>query len=213
MDCKICNSPTTSFEDLKFQTLYHHCTNCQYIFLDPSYILEHDDEKSQYDFHNNSLQDAGYVQFLENFLHFFWEDVRKTSKNALDFGSGPGPVLDTLIKRRGVPCDIYDKFYQQEQIFVGKSYDLITSTEVFEHLSEPKETLLLLTKHLHVGSHLALMSLFHNNNEADFLQWWYRRDPTHIGFFTPKTVEVLALTCGMRLLKHDNKRIALLTLA
>jgi cyclopropane fatty-acyl-phospholipid synthase-like methyltransferase len=210
MKCKICSQKVNEFEDFDLKKTFLHCSYCEAIFVDEQFLVTKEREKSQYDNHNNSLEDAGYVKMFEDFLDFFWEDIKESTKTALDFGSGPGPVLDTLIKRRGVSCDIYDKFYQQDKIYEHKTYDLITSTEVFEHLENPKEVLHSLKKSLHVGSHVALMSLFHTNKKEDFLKWWYRRDPTHITFFTPKTLKVLAYECGFELIKHDSKRIALL---
>lgn len=211
MKCKICNNKTVTFKDIKLKKTYLYCQKCEFIALDEKFIIDPTQEKSQYDNHNNSLQDSGYVAMFENFLDFFWQDIQERTHQVLDFGSGPGPVLDTLIKRRGATCEIYDKFYQPKKIFEDKKYDLITATEVFEHLPNPKETLHLLKKHLHIGSHVALMTLFHTNKQSDFLEWWYRRDPTHISFFTPKTLEVLSLESGMKLVKNDTKRIALLS--
>lgn len=210
MICKICNQNVEEFNDELLQKSYYHCKTCELIFVNDAFLVSTQREKSQYDNHNNSLEDSGYVAMFENFLDFFWEDIKDSTKTALDFGSGPGPVLDTLIKRRNVTCDIYDKFYQQEKVYENKTYDLISATEVFEHLQNPKEVLNFFKQHLHVGSHVALMTLFHTNTQNDFLKWWYRRDPTHITFFTPKTLEVLANECGFELIKHDGKRVALL---
>lgn len=210
MKCKICNQKVNRFEDNQLQKEFYQCPHCELIFLDEKYLVSSKREKSQYDNHNNSLEDAGYVKMFEDFLDFFWEDIKENTKISLDFGSGPGPVLNTLIQRRGVSCEIYDKFYQQDKIYEGKKYDLITSTEVFEHLDNPQEMLEFFKKHLHVKGHVALMTLFHTNKQEDFLKWWYRRDPTHITFFTPKTFEVLAVQCGFKVVKTDDKRIILL---
>ena len=57
---------------------------------------------------------------------------------------------------------------------------------------------------------VALMTLFHTNDEQQFVQWWYKRDKTHITFFTLKTITVLADTCGFDVIKSDGKRIAVL---
>jgi 2-polyprenyl-3-methyl-5-hydroxy-6-metoxy-1,4-benzoquinol methylase len=33
--------------------------------------------------------------------------------------------------------EIYDSYFSPEKVFLGKKYNLITSTEVFEHLDDP----------------------------------------------------------------------------
>jgi hypothetical protein len=211
MKCKICNQNTQKFKNISLKKEYYHCINCECIFLDELFFVSPTKEKSQYDQHNNSLEDKGYVKMFEDFLDFFWEDIKDTTHLALDFGSGPGPVLETLIQKRDVSCDIYDKFYQPLKIYENKKYDLITSTEVFEHLKNPKETLEFFKNHLNKNGHIALMTLFHSNDKEEFLNWWYPRDPTHITFFTPKTFEVLASSCGLKVVKTDKKRVILLS--
>lgn len=212
MKCKICAQKVKEFEDIQLQKTFYHCENCELIFLDKNFYITSEKEKSQYDNHNNSIEDTGYVQMFENFLDFFWEEVNATTEEVLDFGSGPGPVLSTLIKRRGKKCDIYDKFFQPKKVYQDKKYHLITSTEVFEHLEDPKSMLEFFKTILHSGGYVALMTLFHTNEKEDFLKWWYRRDPTHITFFRPKSFEILASQCGFKVIKTDNKRIILLQL-
>jgi hypothetical protein len=198
-----------SFKDIELKKTFFYCFNCELIFLDKKFYVTKKNEKNQYDHHNNSLENDGYVKMFENFLDYTLSDLTKV-KNALDFGSGPTPVLAELLKRRGLEVEYFDKFYQPKKIYKTKKYDLITSTEVFEHLENPKEVLNLLSNHLNPNGIISLMTLFHTNIESDFLKWWYRRDPTHITFFTPKTIEIMAKECGLKLLKHDSKRVIVL---
>lgn len=209
MLCKICQTPTQSFDDIERKKRYFQCPHCECIMLDPADYISAEAENTLYGFHHNSLENEGYVAMFENFLDFFWDELQ-VKQTALDFGSGPTPVLSYLMERRGVVVDCYDKFYQPIPCYTDKTYDFMTSTEVFEHLSEPKEVLSMLSEHLNRGSVLALMTLFHHNDTAHFLTWWYRRDPTHIVFYTPKSLEILAEKCGMKLIKTDGKRIAIL---
>ena len=209
MNCKICHYTTKIFEDMELQKQFHACPKCHCIALDPHYYLSHEKENSLYNNHQNSLENEGYVKMFEDFLDYFWDDLTCKEK-ALDFGSGPTPVLAELLKRREVLIDCYDKFYQPIRCFENQTYDFITSTEVFEHLDDPVATLSLLSQHLKPQGKIALMTLFHTNDEALFLKWWYRRDPTHIMFYTPKTLDVLAQKCGLEVLKTDGKRIGIL---
>jgi len=205
MKCLICNTSVASFNDTQLNKKFFHCPSCELIFLDKKFHVSCGDEKKQYDHHNNSLENEGYVKMFDDFLDFTLEHLHV--KSALDFGSGPTPVLVELLKRRDLHVEHFDKFYQPKKIYKNKKYDLITSTEVFEHLDNPKEVLNLLSNHLNPNGVISLMTLFHTNKQDDFLKWWYRRDPTHITFFTPKTIEIMAKECNLKVLKHDNKRV------
>lgn len=209
MTCKICFSRTKKHLDPLSSKRYAHCLQCQCIALEPSFWVTTKDEKKQYDQHQNSLSNEGYVKMFEDFLDFFWKDILVNSPHVLDFGSGPTPVLSTLIQKRGALVSCYDKFYQPDTIFDRHTYDLITSTEVFEHLENPLETLQLLAQHLNTKGYIAIMTLFHDNSMENFWKWWYRRDPTHIIFYTPLSLISLAKKCGLEMIKTDNKRIAL----
>ena len=209
MKCKICHCDTKTFEDVELKKRFFYCSNCQCISLDPTYYLASEKEHALYNNHHNSLENEGYVKMFEDFLDYFWDDLIGKEKS-LDFGSGPTPVLSQLIARRGVIVDCYDKFYQPNKCFENQTYDFITSTEVFEHLEDPYQTLQLLAEHLKPNGLIALMTLFHTNDQVHFLKWWYRRDPTHIIFYTPKTLEILGEKCGLEVMKTDNKRIIVL---
>jgi len=211
MNCKICNSEIKIIFDYDKHKKYEICTNCQAIILQKKFLINPAKEKAQYEHHNNNFESKGYVKMFEDFLDYFWQDLDKNATHGLDFGSGPGPVLAQIMENRSLHVEIFDKFYQPNPIYKDKKYNLITSTEVFEHLQNPLETLKLFKKHLKKGGLIAIMTLFHDNNEENFLKWWYRRDPTHILFYTPKTFEVLAKMCGLKIIKCDNRRIVVLT--
>ncbi len=211
MNCKICKNDTTTLQDVAQKKAYQVCENCQAIMLGDNFLVTKDREKAQYENHNNTFESKGYVKMFEDFLDFFWDDLDINKTTALDFGSGPGPVLSQILEKKGLHVDIYDKIYQPKKVFIDKKYDLITSTEVFEHLQNPQEILMQFKKQLKPSGLIAIMTLFHDNNSENFLKWWYRRDPTHISFYTPKTFEVLANMCGLKVLKHDNSRVIILT--
>ncbi len=125
-------------------------------------------------------------------------------------GAGPGPVLAELLRKEGFQTDIYDKYFAPEKVYLNKKYDLITATEVFEHLKDPLSTLKLLKKHLNANGILAIMTLFHQNDDEHFKQWWYRRDSTHISFYTPKTLQYMADLLGMKIILVDDKNVCVM---
>ena len=127
----------------------------------------------------------------------------------MDFGCGPGPVLKVLLNRLGIDVDIYDPYFYPDKVFEGKQYDLITCTEVFEHLKNPLEIITLLESLLKENGILAVMTLFHTTSD-NFCKWWYRRDPTHICFYSPKTFKWLENNFNLVIDAIDNRSICVL---
>ncbi len=210
VNCKICSQETHPIYDQQYDHNYYCCGNCDFIFLDESKIISADQEKKEYSFHQNSFENEGYVNMFRQFIDKAIKPYKTRIKTALDFGSGPGPVLAELLKKEGFKTDIYDKHFAPEKVYLNKKYDLITATEVFEHLKDPLATLKLLKPLLNKDGILAIMTLFHPNNAAEFKKWWYRRDSTHIAFYTPKTFAKMAELLEMKTLITDEKNIYVL---
>jgi len=196
--------------DKQYDHNYYCCDNCGFIFLDENKIISSEQEKKQYGFHNNSFENSGYVNMFQEFIGKAILPYRARIKTALDFGSGPTPVLAELLRQEGFEVDIYDKYFSPEEVYLSKKYDLITATEVFEHLKDPLAVLKLLKSHLNQNGILAIMTLFHPNGIEEFKLWWYRRDSTHISFYTPKTFECLASLLGMKVMMVDDKNVCVI---
>jgi len=209
-NCKICSGETTVLRDEKFEIDYYSCNHCYYIFSDDKDIVSPEKEISLYRQHNNTMENEGYVNMFKEFIKITVDPYAERIKTALDFGCGPGPVLAALLKKRGFEVDIYDPYFAPDKVYEEKSYDLITSTEVFEHLQDPLGTAALLKKHLRNNGILAIMTLFHPGDKDLFLKWWYRHDPTHISFYRPETFEVLANKLNLEVLTVDGKNICVL---
>ncbi|MDO9629062.1 MAG: class I SAM-dependent methyltransferase, partial [Acholeplasmataceae bacterium] len=102
--------------------------------------------------------------------------------------------------------DIYDYFYAPNKVYLQKKYDLITSTEVVEHLKNPLKTFELFHDLLNKNGILSILTLFHPNNREEFFKWHYIRDITHLCFFTPVTMRKIAELCGFNILSTNNYR-------
>jgi len=196
---------------MKIDKNYFRCLECDYIFLEEQHYLDASDEKKHYDNHDNNLESLGYVKMFESLIEEFITPNASEIKTALDFGCGEGEVLPILLERRGISCDRYDLFYFPEKIYMDKKYDLIVSTEVFEHLSEPLEVLKNLLSHLNKNGYLLLMTAFHPSSDESFLKWFYIQDATHIGFFSMKTFEYLASEFDLKIVKHNSKNVIMLS--
>jgi len=204
MQCPICNSiDLIPLDDGK--KTYRRCKNCNYIFLERFYILSPEEEKIRYSFHENDIENVGYVAMFER----FFDKVLPTFDNVrtiLDFGCGPGPVMAELLKRKGYELSLYDKYFYDDAHSLLKVHDCIISTEVVEHLVNPFDTLeRLVNDSLKPCGILALMTQFHPNDDERFLKWYYRLDETHIGFFSPATFAYIAQKLGLKILFIDGK--------
>ncbi len=164
------------------------------------------EEKTQYDYHDNSFENSGYVDYLNRFATEAVDPFIKAGKG-LEFGSGPGPVLFALLKKRGFDMRHYDPFYHPEQSVFKTTYDLITSTEVFEHFQNPLKEIKRLISLLKPGGILAVMTCFHPKNDAVFLKWWYRRDITHLVFYTENTFKYLTTLYPITIVYSNHKNI------
>ncbi len=206
MRCHICDEPTLMFMDQKQQMLYHHCRDCEYIFKHPSVYQDLAEQKARYDLHENEEESEGYRAYFQRFLDFVLPLVQNP-KSALDFGCGESILLSSMLEEQGIACDYYDPLYHPEGLSDDKKYDLIVSTEVFEHLHQPREVFESLMKRLNVGGFLAIQTEFHPNEMGAFMHWYYTKDPTHIVFFTAKTFEVLSDLSKCRFVDDNGKNM------
>ena len=155
--------------------------------------------------------DKGYIAYFQRFLDFTLPFI-KNKNSVLDFGCGESSVLASMLKKYGFSCDYYDPIYHKDGFSKDKKYDVIVSTEVFEHLYNPDETFLLLVKSLKQNGILAIQTEFHPNSIDEFKKWYYHKDSTHIVFFRLKTFEVLAKKYGCRVIGDNGKNIVILQL-
>jgi SAM-dependent methyltransferase len=208
--CKICGNETISYQHPKFNMTFHECKHCEFIFKDQSNYLSLDEELNAYNYHQNDDDNIGYVNFLTNFIDAAVVPYIQKGK-ALDFGSGPNPVLAKIMRKNyDFDVDIYDIFYAPDRVFENQLYDLITSTEVIEHLSEPMKEIKLLINHLKPNGILSFMTLFHPMNRDKFFDWFYIRDTTHISFYTPKTIEHIAKQFNLEVIYTNDYRYIVL---
>lgn len=209
MQCHICQKLAQPFQDEKHQATYYFCHGCAYIFKDPQYYWSMKAQKERYDLHENSEESAGYRAYFQRFLDFLLPHVGGV-KRALDFGCGRSMLLSKMLQEQHIVCDAYDPLYHPEGLDEEKRYGLIVSTEVFEHLSQPKEVFATLVTQLEEGGYLAIQTQFHPNEVEAFKTWYYPNDPTHIVFFTPKSFICLAQQYGMKYITDNGRNMVLL---
>lgn len=122
----------------------------------------------------------------------------------LDYGSGPGPTLSFMLAERGFEIAIYDPFFAPDPEALRRSYDFITCTEVVEHFHAPGDELDRLNRLLRPGGWLGVMTELLREGCA-FENWHYVRDPTHVCFYRPETMQWIARRYGWTLdVPHPN---------
>jgi len=170
---------------------YFHCSTCSLTFVSPNYFLSAEEEKARYDTHENSPDDPGYRNFLSRLFDPLHPLLAQGSCG-LDFGSGPGPTLSLMFEEHGYAMSLYDVFYAKHHEALHQTYDFITATEVLEHLHCPGQDLNRLWDCLNPGGYLGIMTKLAPTKEH-FANWYYKKDPTHVSFYSRSTFEWLAV--------------------
>ena len=118
------------------------------------------------------------------------KNIDKASKG-LDFGCGHGPALADILKKDDYLVDLYDPFFYPNKSIFSNKYNFITCTEAAEHFFNPQKEFESMDSILEENGILAIMTSFLSNIE-DFENWYYRRDPTHVVFYSQETFKVIA---------------------
>jgi hypothetical protein len=188
--CRLCDGPATSlvFSTKKSLQTWMKCEICGYIGLAEKHFPSRKEEKNRYLLHTNNSTDSGYLDFLDLFVKSAVRPYTVPPGRILDYGSGPVPVLSGLLKDLGYECDIYDPIFAKTRLWKKRIYSAILLHEVAEHLKNPQATFSRLLSRLETGGIMAVRTRFPPSGMEEFKSWWYRMDPTHVGFFTPQSL-------------------------
>lgn len=188
--CRVCHANAArEFLVVEGQT-YLRCAECAATLLAEAHLPDPQTERDAYILHENHPADEGYRRFLRRLADPLLERLAQGSIG-LDFGCGPGPTLDKLLRDAGHTVGLYDPFFHPEMAALQQKYDFITCSEVVEHFHHPQEEFARLDGMLKPGGWLGIMTCF-QTDDACFAQWNYRRDPTHVVFYQERTFRYLA---------------------
>ena len=109
----------------------------------------------------------------------------------LDFGSGTGPVISSMLIEKGYDIVQYDPFFAPDQNVLNNMYDYIVSCEVYEHFHNPKKEINSLIPLLNANGVLLIMTMLYSD-QINFNTWYYRNDPTHVFIYRKETMEYIA---------------------
>lgn len=184
---------------------YYRCRECSVVFLDPALRLSKTQERLRYEQHNNDVDDPRYQKFVEPVIQSVERQFLPLSQG-LDFGSGTGPVLTKLLRERGYAMEMYDPFFANDPAVLQRRYDFIVCCEVIEHFRDPAQEFYLLRGLLRPGGVLVCKTEI-LRDEIDFSTWYYQRDPTHIIFYPPATLEWIRKKYEFSRLRMDGRLI------
>ena len=189
--CGLCGSSAADpFHIAAGPRHYYQCRQCALVYLHPSQRLSLQDEHERYQLHRNDAADSGYIRFLQRLAEPMMERLPAGARG-LDVGCGPTPALSALFTAAGFPCAAYDPLFVPDVAPLSDRYDFLTCSEVVEHAHDPADLFTRLGGLLLPGGLLGVMTRFHGH-EAPFATWWYRRDPTHVCFYSEPTMRWIA---------------------
>ncbi len=202
MTCPLCLSPETKIFDQDKLRSYYQCSLCSLVFVPRNELISTGEEKKRYESHENNEDDPHYRQYLveivESIVPFISEGA-----SGLDFGCGKTRLMEILLNERGFVVDSFDIFFHPETEPLDKKFDFIILSEVIEHLRNPHTELRKLASLLNSGGHIFIKTKLLPTNKTEFSEWFYKRDRTHVQFFSEDTFLAREELFGLR----DGKRI------
>lgn len=203
MNCPLCQTSLIQ----KISTHFYDCLVCRALVREETSLLSPDDEKTQYELHNNDVNDKRYQEFTSPITAHILEHFTEKDKG-LDFGCGPGPVIASMLKDRNYDISLYDPFFSSGKESLARKYDYIACCEVFEHFYRPGEELRRLSGLLKPDGELLIMTLLYHD-DIDFNSWSYPRDPTHVILYRKETFNYITETMHLRIIFMKNRFICL----
>lgn len=190
MSCPLCLNNKLQHYHRDNNRDFWQCQLCQLVFVKPEQYLTPKQEKAIYDQHQNCADDLGYRKFLNKLLIPLTQKLN-INATGLDFGSGPGPTIATVMAEHGFNVSNYDIFYANNYELLTGKYDFITCTEVIEHIHHPHKVITSLTNMLKPNAYLGIMTKRVINKDK-FSSWHYKNDLTHVCFYSIETFEFIA---------------------
>lgn len=182
--------------------LYLRCVICDLVWLSPEQRLSPEWERERYVRHQNSALDLAYLGYLAKLADEVVFGLRRAAEG-LDFGCGPSEGMRALLEPRGFLLRSYDPFFFPDADALSRSYDFVLCSEAAEHFHHPAAAWERLSTLLRPGGRLGVSSCL-RAADADFSEWFYRRDTTHVCFYSERTVHWIARRFRWRLLKLES---------
>jgi SAM-dependent methyltransferase len=196
---------------------FTYCEVCKLIYVDRPFLPDSSREQERYLEHNNDSDSVGYASFLSRVLDPLLPYM-SDGAICLDYGCGPIPVLAEVVRSEGFTCWAYDPIFYPDGLAEAaaelggmglEAFDVIFSTECFEHFHQPAETISEIVGMLRKGGYLSVMTEMWTDLER-FSNWYYTRDDTHVVFYHALTFDWICETFGLKRVWTDEKRVVVL---
>ncbi len=188
--CPLCYYRISTLYSEVGRRRYWRCGRCALVFLEPAQLPAAAGELEYYLLHENDPNDSRYRAFLAPLTDAVLERLAPGAEG-LDYGCGPGPAAAAVLREQGRPTLLYDPFFAPSPEPLRRSYDFILCSEVAEHFHQPAYDFEWFRWLLKPGGWLAVMTSLLDDG-IDFANWHYRRDPTHVVFYSEQTFRWLA---------------------
>lgn len=195
MQCSLCGSLSLRLISHQFvkNRRFFHCQDCDLIFVPEQDQSSIEQEKNRYLDHQNSTQDDGYEKFLmqvvQPILDVTPEKVR-ASLQVLDYGCGQFASLSKILNKNGFRTKYFDPYFLNDTDIFKQKWDLVFSTEVWEHFRNPRIEIEKIFQLLNSSGRIAIITQLHH--VENFYNWWYPRDFTHVAFYSEKTIQYIS---------------------
>lgn len=196
MACGLCGSVSYQlFHECPKMGRYYRCSFCELVWLEEKRRLSPERERSRYELHQNSLEQEGYRNHLLQLAKQVYP-LFKAGSLGLDYGCGPVQAMRQLFAAEGFRVESYDPFFfPQSEVLINFHYDFLLCCEAAEHFFSPGAEFEKMIHLLKPGGVLAVQSELLEPGQ-EFGGWAYRRDATHVSFFSRRSVEWLAKKWG-----------------
>jgi len=209
--CEICSAPMQNYS-LDNNNVLYKCTKCRHITRDLSV--------SDCNSREQAWGGSGLFDKLRNYLAFK-SIVKKSitnSEHVFEIGFGSGWLLKQFLKIgkkiAGVDKETLKVYIEEDvtkngEIFFGNAedfqipnekYDLVLAIHLVEHLIDVKKVFKSAYDGLKKGGSFYIMT---PSGDSDGLKlfktaWWNLEDPTHIRFFSEKSIRIALEQAGFK---------------
>ncbi|GAB4024865.1 MAG: class I SAM-dependent methyltransferase [Bdellovibrio sp.] len=184
MICPLCHFNLNEPRLLNAGVSLFQCSQCYLAFKNSNDFPDQTVERNHYLNHNNSLEDERYLSYLDKSISAVKSEI-KFDKSILDYGCGPVKGIEYILKNFNVYS--YDPIFYPDHSFKKKKFDLIFINEVAEHFQDPFQEFILLNELLNTNGTIIMRTELLQEKK----DWPYSKDPTHVVFYTLKTLDFL----------------------
>ena len=207
--CPLCSSDSKHYITVDSYS-YNHCNQCNHIWLDSTHYLKEVEESERYLLHNNNADNISYVNYLTRIYNECEKYAPKSSleSGVVDYGCCAEEVMVKVIEKSGYEGYGYDPLFNIVVPLNNLPVGVVIASESVEHFYNPLTEFKQIHSWLKPGGTLFIKTSL-TDTVDDFGSWWYRKDPTHVQFFSRQSFQFIAETIGFRLLFAEKNTVVL----